>query len=87
MFRQPFVLILLLDFSADLVFRTNSPIACDDNLFKCEEPIPELREGAHVFILHDGEFLQFILAVVNMDFEYIVGLLLDFFFPLVPSRR
>lgn len=47
----------------------------------------ELIERPHVFILHGGEFLQFILSVVNMDLEYIVGLLLNFFFPLVPIQR
>jgi len=50
-------------------------------------PFSELIERAHVFILHGGEFLQFILSVVNVDLEHIVGLLLNFFFPLVPIQR
>lgn len=47
----------------------------------------ELIERPHVFILHGGEFLQFILSVVNVDLEHIVGLLFNFFFPLVPIQR
>ena len=42
--------------------------------------------GAHVLVLHRGEFLEFILSVVNVDLEYTVGLLLDFFFPLGSVR-
>jgi len=49
--------------------------------------ISELIEGVHIFILHGGEFLQFILSVVNVDLEHIVGLLLNLFFPLVPNQR
>lgn len=49
--------------------------------------ILEQVEAAHIFVLHGGEFLQFILSVVNVDFEHVVGLLLDFFFPLVPVQK
>ena len=52
-----------------------------------KNPILEPIERAHIFVLHGGEFLQFILSVVNVDLEYIVSLLLDFFFPLVPIQR
>ena len=48
--------------------------------------IPEPVEVAHILVLHGGEFLQFILSVVNVNFEHVVGLLLDFFFPLVPVQ-
>jgi hypothetical protein len=50
-------------------------------------PISEPIERAHVFILHGGEFLQFVLSVVNVDLEHIVGLFLNFFFPLVPIQK
>lgn len=85
--RQPIVLILFLDFPADLVFRTNSPIARDDNLLGCENLIAELMGRAYIFLLHGREFLKFILSVVNVDLEHVVGLLLDFFFPLGPTQR
>lgn len=34
--RQPIILILFLNLPADLVFRTDSPVACDDDLLKHE---------------------------------------------------
>ena len=49
--------------------------------------ISELIERAHVFVLHGGKFLQFILSVVNVDLEHVVGLLFNLFFPLVPIQR
>jgi len=42
---------------------------------------------AHILVLHCGEFLKFVLSVVNVDLEYAVGLFLDFFFPLGSVRR
>ena len=54
---EPFVLVLFLDFPADLIFRTNSPIACDDDLLKCENTIQELMGRAHVLIPHGRELL------------------------------
>ena len=42
---------------------------------------------AHILVLHRGEFLKFVLSVVNVDLEYAVGLFLDFFFPLGSVRR
>ena len=50
-------------------------------------PIPEQIGRAHVFILHGGKFPQFILSVVNVDLEHVIGLLLNFLFPLVPIQR
>jgi hypothetical protein len=43
--------------------------------------------GSHVFVLHAGEVLEFVPSVMYTDFEYVVGLLLDFLFPLVSTGR
>jgi len=84
---QPIVLILFLDLPADLVLRTNSPITRDDHLLGCEKCGPESMGRTHILVLHCGEFLKFVLSVVNVDLEYAVGLLLDFFLPLGSVRR
>ena len=86
--RQPVVLVLFLDFPAELIFRTNGAVACDNNLLEHEkESAPKPIGKAHVFIPHGGEFLEFVLPVVNMDLENAVGLLLNFVFPLGPTQR
>ena len=86
--RQPVVLVLFLDFPAELIFRTNGAVACDNNLLEHEkESVPKPIGKAHVFIPHGGEFLKFVLPVVNMNLENAVGLLLDFVPPLSPTQR
>ena len=50
-------------------------------------PIEVFTEGTHVFVLHGGKFLEFVLAMMNMNLEYVVGLLLNLFLPLVPTQK
>lgn len=44
-------------------------------------------EGTHVLVFHNGEFLEFVLPMVNVNLEHVVGLFLDLFLPLAPTQK